>query len=242
MTLIPQPASLHTLRRINTTQASVEIFKIELVTETQAASSPTNPDIHNILQRFSLVFCKSRGLPPTRRHDHVIPLLPASSLINVRPYRYPHFQKQEIEWQVQDMLTDGTIKPSNNPFSSPVLLVRKKDDTWRFCVDYRSLNAITVRNCFPIPSIDELFDELYGALYFSKLDLLAGYHQTRVKASDTHKITFRTHDGHYEFLVMPFGLSNAPSTFQSLMNDIFRLYLRKFVLVFFDDILVYSPD
>ncbi|WVZ14709.1 hypothetical protein V8G54_012275 [Vigna mungo] len=186
------------------------------------------PKLALLLQTYSSVFDTPHNLPAQRSHDHSI--LEGSNPVKVKPYRYPHSQKEEIEKLVEGMINDGIIQHNKSPFYSLIILVKKKDGSWRFCTEYRALNAITIKDSFPIPTVDELIDELFGACYFSKFDLRSGYHQILLKLEDRHKTTFRTHHGHYEWLVMPFGLTNAPTSFQSLMNKIFHGLLRKFVL------------
>jgi hypothetical protein len=169
------------------------------------------------------------GLPPKRAHDHRIILKPDGQPVAVCPYRYPTTHKDELERQCAAMIDQEIVRRSYSPFSSPVLLVKKPDGSWRFCIDYRALNALNVKNAFPIPVVDEL----HGAKFFTKLDLRSGYHQVRMRLEDMHKTAFRSHGVLYEFLLMAFGLCNAPATFQTLMNDVLRPFLRRFILVFF---------
>jgi hypothetical protein len=196
--------------------------------------------IEDLLQSFASLFDTPTGMPPPRDRQHCIRLVLGTAPVAVRPYRYAHLQKEELERQCAVMLTQGVIRPSSSAFSALVLLVKKVDDSWRFCVDYRALNAKTVRDKFPIPVVEELLDELHGASFFTKLDLRSGYNQVLMHPDDVEMTAFRTHQSLFEFLVMPFSLTNAPTTFQALMNGVLRPFLRQFILVFFDDILIYS--
>ncbi|KAL3715744.1 hypothetical protein ACJRO7_007483 [Eucalyptus globulus] len=196
-----------------------------------------------VVQEFPDVFPKELpGLPPEREIEFVIELAPGTEPISKAPYRMALSELKELKVQLQELLDKGFIRPSASPRGAPVLFVKKKDGSLRLCIDYRQLNQMTIKNKYPLPRIDDLFDQLQGASIFSKIDLRTGYHQLRIRKEDIPKSAFRTRYGHYEFTVMPFGLTNAPAAFMDLMNRVFKEYLDQFVIVFIDDILVYSKS
>ncbi|KAJ9544983.1 LOW QUALITY PROTEIN: hypothetical protein OSB04_024690 [Centaurea solstitialis] len=182
------------------------------------------------------------GLPPNRQVEFHINLAPGAAPIAKTPYRLAPAEMKEMRNQLKELLDKGFIQPSTSPWGAPVLFVKKKDGSFRMCIDYRELNKVTIKNKYPLPRINDLFDQLQGASYFSKIDLRSGYHQLRVREEDVPKTAFRTRYGHYEFLVMPFGLTNAPAAFMDMMNRVCRPMLDKSVIVFIDDILVYSKS
>jgi hypothetical protein len=205
-------------------------------------STSTLPALSALLVEYSDIFQEPTELPLEREVDHQIPLQPHDAIVNSRPYRLSFNQNDTMGSLILQLFKNKVIRPSVSPYSSPTILVKKKDDSWRLCIDYRKLNKLTVKNKYPIPIIEDLLDELHGAQIFSKIDLRSGYHQIRMHPRDIPKTAFSTHQGHFEYVVMPFGLTNAPATFQTLMNKLLHKYLRKFVLVFFDDILIYSKS
>ncbi|KAL5556669.1 hypothetical protein UlMin_038905 [Ulmus minor] len=199
------------------------------------------PEEIAVVREFPDVFPEELpGIPPEREISFEIELLPGSAPVSKAPYRMAPAELKELQIQLQELLDKGFIRPSCSPWGAPVLFVKKKDGTLRMCIDYRELNKLTIKNKYPLPRIDDLFDQLKGAANFSKIDLRSGYHQLRIKDNDVPKTAFRTRYGHYEFLLMPFGLTNAPAAFMDLMNRVFTQYLDKFIIVFIDDILVYS--
>jgi hypothetical protein len=182
------------------------------------------------------------GMPPDQDIEFVIELQPGTTPISKRPYRMPPAELAELKKQLQELLDKGFICPSTSPWGCPALFVKKKDESLRLCIDCCQLNTVTIKNKYPLPRIDVLFDQLVGAKVFSKIDLRSGYHQIKIRASDIPKTAFSTRYGLYEFLVMSFGLTNAPAYFMYLMNSVFMSELDKFVVVFIDDILVYSKN
>ena len=182
------------------------------------------------------------GLPPDREIEFEIELAPGTEPISIAPYRMAPAELKELKVKMEELLNKGFVKTGTSPWGAPVLLVKKKDGSLRLCINYRQLNKVTVRNQYPLPRIDDLFDQLQGAKVFSKIGLRSGYHQLKIRKEDVPKTAFKTRYGHYEFLVMPFGLTNAPAAFMDLMNRVFGPYLDKFIIAFIDDILVYSSS
>ncbi|CAA0825696.1 Uncharacterized mitochondrial protein AtMg00860, partial [Striga hermonthica] len=215
-------------------------YLVSLVDDSQKARSPHDvPIVREFVDVFPDEF---PGGPPNRQVEFSIDLIPGASPVSKAPYGMAPKELQELKTQIQELLRLSFIRPSVSPWGAPVLFVKKKDGSIRMCIDYRDLNQLTIKNKYPLPRIDNLFDQLRGACVFSKIDLRSGYHQLKIKESDITKTAFRTRYGHYEFVVMPFGLSNAPAVFMDLMNRIFHPYLDQFVIVFIDDILIYSKS
>jgi hypothetical protein len=203
--------------------------------------SPVQIDIESLCSEFSDVFEPVHGLPPKRNIDHKIDIVPGTDFAPSRhTYRLSQPELAELRKQLEKLIEEGWIRPSLSPYGAPVLFAKKKDGSLRLCVDYRALNKITVKNKYSLPLISEVFDRLHGAKYFTSIDLQSGYHQVRIAEEDIPKTAFNTRYGHFEWVVLCFGLTNAPATFQALMNDIFRDLLDDFVVVYLDDILIYS--
>ncbi|GJU08837.1 putative reverse transcriptase domain-containing protein [Tanacetum coccineum] len=196
-----------------------------------------------IVRDFPKVFPEDfPGLPPTRQVEFQIDLVPGAAPVARVPYRLAPSEMKELSEQLQELSDKGFIRPSSSPWGAPVLFVKKKDRSFWMCINYRELNKLTVKNRYLLPRIDDLFDQLQGSSVYSKIDLRSGYHQLRVREEDILKTAFRTRYGHYEFQVMSFGLTNAPAVFMDLMNRVCKPYLDKFVIVFIDDILIYSKN
>ncbi|KAM3001259.1 hypothetical protein FF2_037576 [Malus domestica] len=203
--------------------------------------APTSVKDVRVVRHFLDVFPNDLpGLLPDRDVEFVVDLLPGTDRISLTPYIMAPAELRKLKVQLQELVDKGFIQPSTSPWGAPILFMRKKDGTLRLCIDYRQLNRVTIKNRYPLPRIDDLFDQLRGACVFYKIDLRSGYYQLKIRSEDLHKTAFKTRYGHYEFLVMPFELTNAPATFMDLMNQVFQPYLDRFVIVFIDDILVYS--
>jgi hypothetical protein len=197
-------------------------------------------DIRVVNESPDVVLEDLPGMPPDRDIEFSIELIPGTAPISKRPYRMDVKDLAELKKQIEELLSKGFIRPSSSPWGAPTLFVDKKDGSRRLCIDYRSLNEVTIKNKYPLPRIEDLFDQMRGAKAFSKIDLRSGYHQLKIRVEDIPKTAFTSRYGLYEFTVMSFGLTNAPAYFMYLMNKVFMEYLDKFVVVFIDDILVFS--
>ena len=198
-------------------------------------------DLPRVVCKYEDVFSDElSGLPPQRVVDFCIKLHPGTSPISMTPHRMAPIELQELRVQLQELLDKGFIRLSTSPWGAPILFAKKKDKTLRLCIDYRQLNRVTIKNRYPLPRIDDLFDQLRGARVYSKIDLRTGYLQLRVRETDVPKTAFRTRYGHFEFTVMPFGLTNVLAAFMDLMHKVFQPYLDQFIVDFVDEILIDS--
>jgi hypothetical protein len=194
-----------------------------------------------VVQEYPDVFLEDLpGMPPDRDIEFIIDLVPGTPPISKRPYRMPVNELAKLKKQIVELQLKGFIRPSSSPWGAPMLFIEKKDGTQWMCVDYPSLNEVTIKNNYPLPWIEDLSNQMKGASVFSKIDLRSGYHQLKIRESDIPKIAFHTRYGLYEYTMMSFGLTNAPAYFMYLMNKVFMEYLDKFVVVFIDDILIFS--
>ncbi|GJX43128.1 putative reverse transcriptase domain-containing protein [Tanacetum coccineum] len=220
-----------------------QVFLVQMMKKEETEASEKRIEDVPVVRDFPEVFPEDLpGLPPTRQVEFHIELIPGAAPVARAPYRLAPAEMKELAEQLKELSGKSFIRPSSSPWGAPILFVKKKDGSFRMCIDYHELNKLTVKNRYPLPRIDDLFDQLQGSSIYLKIDLRSSYHQLRVREEDITKTAFRTRYGHYEFQVMPFGLNNAPAVFMDLMNRMCNPYLDKFVIVFIDDILIYSCD